>query len=147
MIDDTPAEMSIESTVLGAIDAAARAQQQPIIKAGTDAHRAKWFSYIALAGLCTSLVAVGGVGKALHDSKAATANYRRDTCARGNDYRAGDLQRWTFLLNLASKPDPSEPKRTPAQKKQDAAQLAAFRGFLSKVDAPIDCAALARAPK
>lgn len=144
MKDDTPNGQSIETTVLEAIGQAASSAREPVRKAAHDAWTAKWLAVVAVLGLAFSLIALGGVAKALHDFRQATAAYRNETCLRGNVYRANDLERWTALLDMAVKADPAgSPKRAYVERR-DAARLANFQAFLLKVDAPVDCVALAK---
>lgn len=144
MKDDTADGVSIESTVLAAIDAAVVAQEGPVSKAVADSFKAKWYAIVAVIGLILSLLALIGVAKILDDSRIASAEYREDSCARENQFRADDYRKWQFFLALATEDDPSRPPLTAAQKARQADQVARLTKFLKAADAPLDCAALAR---
>lgn len=134
-------EEGIEFTILRAMDDAAIKSEKPVRKAVHDAQLAKYIAIISIAGLVLSLLALIGVAKALHDSKKVETEFRNGICARGNDFRAEDLKRWNFFIDLITERDEALAPRPKAQKKREEVKIATFRKFLLEMDAPVDCAA------
>lgn len=57
-------------------------------------------------------------------------------CESGNEFRRLDLQRWNYVLEISSKPDPDE---SPAQRKKNATEVKQFRQYIEKADELKDC--------
>lgn len=69
----------------------------------------------------------------------ATRRAAFTSCESGNDFRELDLQRWLYVLKIASQPDPDE---TPAQRQRTLEQNAKFKSYIVRADKLRDCEAL-----
>lgn len=66
----------------------------------------------------------------------ATKRAAYTSCESGNDFRELDLQRWLYVLKIASQPDPDE---TPAQRQRTLEQNKKFKSYIVRADKLRDC--------
>lgn len=146
MKDDTSDGISIESTVLAAIDEVVKAQTEPLNKAISDSFKAKWYSIISVFGLVLALISIAGTAKALQDSRKASSNYRNDNCIRENKFRMNDTAKWEVFIEIFSRKDTTRPPLTPLQVERQKVLVVEFTKFLQTANAPIDCVQLSKSP-
>lgn len=87
---------------------------------------------VLLVGVLGAFLLGGWRLQVINDGAIDRANAAR--CEAGNDFRANDFARWTYLLQLA----PPMPNASAADKELRAK----FVGYITKADARVDCAHL-----
>lgn len=132
-----------EPTKLDKFDQAVEAAEKPFFalfqKTEKNAHRITILSIIFVFDLLmflgfgfVALRADHAVDEALKVKKAQLLSQ----CESGNDFRKLDLQRWTYVLEISSKPDPSE---TPAQRAKSVREAQLFRKYIEEADKQRNC--------
>jgi hypothetical protein len=121
-------------------DRAVTAIEEPVRKLANDVITNKQHVRLITLVLVLDLVLSLGIGVGLFQARAASKQAKASvyaTCLAGNAFRADDLKRWLFILDLSSK-NP-QPDRTAAQKRQAQQQSEVFRRFIVQADTPRVC--------
>jgi hypothetical protein len=91
---------------------------------------AKW----AMAAGIAAALAFGATGDAIWQIHKSQLN----ACARGNEFRAAQVQLWDHIIQISRVP----PNETPAEKKARLAQIQSFRIYIHRQFRQLDCNAI-----